>query len=111
MNYVITADIFDQVNTATSDPGKEGSAPVAPKLVKTPVNKVAYNLNAGKDATFTGAEIKAKIKEHLRLADTVIDITLKTGDGKDVADDAACDAYGVKFQATNPYVAPVKPTN
>ena len=111
MNYVITADVFDQVNIATSDPGKEGSTPAPLKLVKKLANKVAYNLNAGKDTTFTGAEIKAKIKEYLKLEDTVIDITLKTGDETDVADDVACDAYGVKFQATNPYVAPVKQTN
>ena len=33
MNYIINATIFDQINVATSDPGKNGILP-APKLVK-----------------------------------------------------------------------------
>ncbi len=107
MNYIITATIFDQINVATSDPGKEGVIP-APKLVKKMADKSSYNINAGKDTKFTGAELKAKIKADFKLADTVIDVTLKTGDGKVVADDVACEAYGIKFEATNAYVAPVK---
>ena len=108
MNYIITATIFDQINIATSDPGKEGIVPAA-KLVKQMADKSSYNISAGKDTKFTGAELKAKIKADLKLADTIIDVTLKTGDGKIVADEVACEAYGIKFEATNVYVAPVTP--
>ena len=107
MNYIITATIFDQINVATSDPGKDGILP-DPKLVKKRSGKTSYNLNAGKDIKFTGSEIKAKIKDKLKLADTVIEVTLKTSNGDVVADDVACEAYGIEFEATNPYVAPVK---
>lgn len=109
MNYIITAVIFDQENIATSDPGKEGSTPPAPKLVKKQCAKTTYSCNiAGKDAKLTGAELKAKIKADLKLADNLIDVTLKTGSGKEVAADVACEAYAVQFEATKPYVAPVK---
>ena len=109
MNYIITAVIFDQVNIATSDPGKDGTNPPAPNLIKKQCAKTTYSCKIGdKDAKLTGAELKAKIKADLKLADNLIDITLKTGNGKDVADDVACEAYGIQFEATKPYVAPVK---
>jgi hypothetical protein len=109
MNYIITAVIFDQENIATSDPGKEGSTSPAPKLVKKQFAKTTYSCNiAGKDAKLTGADLKAKIKTDLKLADNLTDITLKTSDGKDIAEDAACEVYSVQFEATKPYVAQVK---
>ena len=46
---------------------------------------------------------------NLRLKLKLIDVTLKTGDNKIVADDVACEAYGIKFEATNAYVAPITP--
>jgi hypothetical protein len=105
MNYEITAEVFNQV---PENSNKKGSNLTDPKLVKTLANKVGYNINAGKDTTFTGAELKAKIKADLKLADTGIEVTLKTGSGKEVADDVACEAYGIRFTATVAYVAPVK---
>lgn len=106
MNYEITAEVFNQVPKTVN---KTGLILTDLKLVKTLANKVGYSINAGKDTTFTGAELKAKIKADLKLADTIIDVTLKTGNGKEVADDVACEAYGIKFTATIAYVAPVKP--
>lgn len=108
MNYIITAVFFDQENIATSDPGKEGSTPPAPKLVTKPILKKSYTINTGNETKLTGAEIKAKIKADFKLADSMIDITLKTGNGKSVADDTVCEAYGLTYEATKPYVAPVK---
>jgi hypothetical protein len=105
MNYLITAEVFNQV---TENSNRTGFGLTDPKLVKTLANKAGYNINAGKATTFTGAELKSKIKATLKLADNIIDVTLKTGDGKEVADDVACEAYGITFEATNPYVAPVK---
>jgi hypothetical protein len=106
MNYLITAEVFNQVPEKSN---KIGGVLTDLKLVKTLANKSGYNINAGKDTTFTGAELKAKIKAHLKLEDELIDVTLKTGDGNDVADDTACEAYGIKFKATKAYVAPVMP--
>jgi hypothetical protein len=106
MNYEITAEVFNQV---AENSNKTGSILTDPKLIKKLFNKVGYNINAGKDTTFTGAELKAKIKADLKLEDAVIDITLKTGSGKDIADDVACEVYGIRFRAIKPYTAPAEP--
>jgi hypothetical protein len=108
MNYSIKVAIYNKEIVNLNEKDKDGN-PVEAKYENRFAGGTAFNLKtSSRDETFTGAELKAKIKERLNLSDDIIEVKL-TSKGKELNDEEAVTVYGAVYSATYPYVARVKP--
>jgi hypothetical protein len=108
MNYSIKVSVYNKEIVNLNEKNKDGS-PADARYENRLVGGTGFNLKtASSNETFTGAELKAKIKERLKLSDDIIEVKL-TSKGKELNDGEAVTSYGVVYSATNPYVARVKP--